>query len=777
MKLNRNASNWSELERNKTNENWDIIEGSYNGVVGKILDEVVGHLIDSAKLNWKEPVDTVEDLPTTAEEGDTRMVKEGVVGVAEVYRFDGERWSKIQEFDATAINELDSRLTTRLAETTNKVGVSYEEFGAVLDGVTDDTLAIQQAHDFANIHGLPVIQRNSKFLLNGEVEVKTSTDLSGSNLITTWVDDSSVPGRRNNSLFKITGKEKMNITSQVQRVDFVKGVNNIPSLSGFDNGDIFIETTDTDIERFIGNDRYQDIYKKEANKIVGEGNLAYPLTKDYSGSIGFKVLYCENESNLVFKSPKLTLKNCKIKSMFYVTRSNVTIKNVELEEVEESKRNDVVPIYTTAEFVKCNNVSLDNVIAERLGRQRGNTEGESTNGYLFLFTISSNIKMSNVENFSGWSGANGNYFRDITVKNCRLKSFNSHVSMYDVYVSDSILYSGSAFHGGGYLIFERTDFIKNGTDNLFALTPRTDYGNEFEGIVKVNDCRFNGFRYIFRLSPLRYDIGRKSILPRVELDNIEIHQPENDPRIYIVSLGEMVDNIKYSLPSFKMSNIFLNEINRVGFVLFESNNISNNKLKGEINVEINNVKYKDMPLFEDGHSSFSSANIWTSHVINNDVSINIDIKDSVASFNLRGTSNIKVNCYDSVVTGINIGGGLKKYITNNGDIIEFFFNTCIFRKLYTNISLVIDGFENEYNQIADIAIVNSRYERSRNKDGTIHSNTVGVGFSEKLITYTRNNIYKKGSLISQGVTNNELLTNYRPNVSRNDYWRDVEYPN
>lgn len=116
MKLNRTGSNWNELERNKINENWDIIEGSYNDVVGQITDEVVGHLIDSAKLNWKEPVESEADLPKDAEVGETRMVRESVDGVSHVYRYNGTEWELIQEIDATLVNEVDRRLTAQLAD-------------------------------------------------------------------------------------------------------------------------------------------------------------------------------------------------------------------------------------------------------------------------------------------------------------------------------------------------------------------------------------------------------------------------------------------------------------------------------------------------------------------------------------------------------------------------------------------------------------------------------------------------------------------------------------
>lgn len=112
MKLNRTGSNWTELERNKINENWRIIEGNYNDVVDKVSEEAFDKVVNSAKLNWKEPVDKYADLPSEASEGDTRMVRDS----GKVYRFNGEVWQEIQQIDAGPVNELDDRLTTQLAE-------------------------------------------------------------------------------------------------------------------------------------------------------------------------------------------------------------------------------------------------------------------------------------------------------------------------------------------------------------------------------------------------------------------------------------------------------------------------------------------------------------------------------------------------------------------------------------------------------------------------------------------------------------------------------------
>ena len=118
MKLHRNGTNWNRDERNKTNDNWEEIEGNYNNVVENVSDKAFDKVVDSAKLNWKEPVDTYEDLPNTAQNGETRMVRGGDEA-GKSYRFNGLKWIEIQEIDATAINEIDSRLTSQLVNKAN----------------------------------------------------------------------------------------------------------------------------------------------------------------------------------------------------------------------------------------------------------------------------------------------------------------------------------------------------------------------------------------------------------------------------------------------------------------------------------------------------------------------------------------------------------------------------------------------------------------------------------------------------------------------------------
>src|SRR5699024_8030766 len=120
MNLHRNGTNWNRDERNKTNENWDEIEGNYNNVVGNVSDKAFDKVVDSAKLNWKEPVANVASLPTNDENGTARQVRD----TGKVYRFNGTDWIEVQDYDATAINEVDSRLSAQLADKATKKEVN-----------------------------------------------------------------------------------------------------------------------------------------------------------------------------------------------------------------------------------------------------------------------------------------------------------------------------------------------------------------------------------------------------------------------------------------------------------------------------------------------------------------------------------------------------------------------------------------------------------------------------------------------------------------------------
>lgn len=130
MRLNRTDAFWDRTTRNSINENWDILEGTtrkmendFNNFKESVTEEVVDQLVDNAKLDWKEPVDTIEDLPESDPIGTVRQVRQATSdGVSMMYRKYEDGWKVVQEYDATAINDVDSRLTAQMAHTASNVG-------------------------------------------------------------------------------------------------------------------------------------------------------------------------------------------------------------------------------------------------------------------------------------------------------------------------------------------------------------------------------------------------------------------------------------------------------------------------------------------------------------------------------------------------------------------------------------------------------------------------------------------------------------------------------
>ncbi|KGI85393.1 hypothetical protein JY98_03825 [Exiguobacterium mexicanum] len=134
-------------------------QGEYNGKFGEvnaridgikeeISGEVLAGVITDASLIRQTPVDTFADLDTaypTPETGWASMARD----TGKVYRYNGTEWLEVEDIDPTAINEVDSRLTSQLAETVTDLkdrgGVNLRSLGAALDGVTDDYQIVTDA--------------------------------------------------------------------------------------------------------------------------------------------------------------------------------------------------------------------------------------------------------------------------------------------------------------------------------------------------------------------------------------------------------------------------------------------------------------------------------------------------------------------------------------------------------------------------------------------------------------------------------------------------------
>lgn len=103
---------WDRLAREGINHNDKVLFNALKDFVGTLSDEAFRKVLDASKINRKEPVTTKNDLPSSAVEGEARMVRD--TGI--VYRYNGNNWVEIEQLDASAFNELDNRISDKFEE-------------------------------------------------------------------------------------------------------------------------------------------------------------------------------------------------------------------------------------------------------------------------------------------------------------------------------------------------------------------------------------------------------------------------------------------------------------------------------------------------------------------------------------------------------------------------------------------------------------------------------------------------------------------------------------
>ena len=626
----------------------------------------------------------------------------------------------------------------QLAQTTDKVGVSFEEFGATLDGITDDTEAIKATFAYANEHQIPVIQRYSAFILNDEVEVRTDVDLKGSIVKTTIQDSAQYEYNRTSYLFKIVGEPLENITPSLQRHEFTKGNTRIPSLANTESGTLIIQTQDFDMNRVLGN-IVSPMTKEEVNMVIKNpyGDLAYPLTKDFSNSLGFTVHHRKNEPKLTFIAPNVDVNNANIYSIVRVERNNVDVMEGS---ILDTRGGTISPVHTFTHFYKCSQVKTDGLNVPLIGREQ--KTGENGLGYVLLYDFVADIQIRNSYQVSGWSGINGNNFRDIYVENSKLLSISGHANTYDLRIgANTTSYNGVLAHGGGVLEvdgltivngrrpFVDTPDMTTGQLSNIALGTRDDYGGEWDGVIKIKDLTTIHPTVIVHLSRVVDNVGRKSILPRVEVDKLTIVNPLGNTTIAVRWDG--MNNNPVDLPSFDIKNVKVLSKSRHRTLTIPDITVPVGDTPSEggtIHAEIENCN-PPLESFIHDLMDVENANIRLPHIKNDNFRIKMKVRNSVFNVEFRSSSNMDIDVFESEVYALRVRTGDD--LTLNGYKSNVNLINCTIHKPVTNLN----GYENK--DRFNFTVKNSVWKRY--ELDTVSPDLLGGSMAD-LIRFSSNNI-------------------------------------
>ncbi len=414
--------------------------------------------------------------------------------------------------------------------------VTYEQFGAVGDGTTDDSEAIRAAHDYANKNGLPVYGNAGSTYYIGVLEstivIRTDTNWMGATLI---FDDSQIrwddSKHRGVNVFSIYPDDSATYISVPEGMTLSKGQTNI-GMTFSEPCMLKIINSDEKIYLRYGVNANDGVDKAEMILVDENGNVdpTTPIQYDYSGITDIIRYSLDEEPISVGNGKLITIapnpkaqdpdyenNYCYFSRGIMVQRSNTTIYGIEhvIEgedmTIELDRNGDGsidfwgadksygVPYAGFFNFKYCNNTTMTDCIVE--GHQaysfwQGTSRNEMGSYDLSAtdcinLTFSGLVQYENEEtgetitNRRMYHGVMGsNFCRNVVMDNCYLDRFDSHQGLHNARITNSTLGFGILVIGGGELYIENVYRI---SEDAFILL-RSDYNSIFDGDVTLKNC-------------------------------------------------------------------------------------------------------------------------------------------------------------------------------------------------------------------------------------------------------------------------------------------------
>ncbi|QZI86353.1 hypothetical protein PODOV026v1_p0062 [Vibrio phage PS32B.1] len=359
-------------------------------------------------------------------------------------------------------------LADRFAGTANVV-----DFGAVGDGVADDTSAI----NLASASGKSVVFPKGRYRCTGKLTTSVSWEfLDGASIVI------AEPVA---NMIEIVPEYTKTILGQGDVVigDFVKYANKLSNLDDYPNHFMVVDSTQLDFNR---NRASMQTYTKNSVTLLGEnGVLAYPLTTTFN-SISRIELSPTNIKRAIFKNLTVELDGAPTtpENMISVTRNCVDFHNTRY--VDKTTNSGQIDLQSFVSISYAFDVTFDKITCDAL------SEGRLDFNYTILTWKSAKIRIKELRSFDGWAQLDGNHTRDVVVRDSTIDRIGGHYAYWDC-TFDNITANQSRcidVSGGGRLdvrnlnIRVNPDFLSG--NELYAVAIRGDYAAEWDGDVLVD---------------------------------------------------------------------------------------------------------------------------------------------------------------------------------------------------------------------------------------------------------------------------------------------------
>ncbi|EPW6708055.1 hypothetical protein ACWONT_001948 [Vibrio parahaemolyticus] len=389
-------------------------------------------------------------------------------------------------------------------------------WGADPEGLIESSMYFKRAA----LAGVPLKRNSGVFLLEAEEDpfhLHPDSDLSGCEFVCPTVELGETHARKR-YICQIS-QDAIDVTSEFDVTEMVQGQT---ALTNPNKREGFLYFTSDKIQMFRNNDGVlSPVYRKEANMINKEGALSYAMYLVFY-TTSTKVIFKPYLDSAKCKLPKITVKG-KIRSPVKCSRNNTQVQ-VAVIDVEL-----VDGILTPIERVECCNVTVSQLTFPKSGQVDQNVVA-----YPAVHNGCCALVYEGLTTITGWGGIDGNYTRDILIKDSHVKKVSGHAFCSDIKTINSTVYDRGAIHGYGYYQIYDSRISHRGKGFTAIVETRQDFMSSWDGPISIKRCQLDvegaidEIRFVQSLPPTYTDMpeGENHIPayePTVQIDDLTIN--------------------------------------------------------------------------------------------------------------------------------------------------------------------------------------------------------------------------------------------------------------
>lgn len=375
--------------------------------------------------------------------------------------------------------------------------VTYEEFGAIGDGVADDLPAICRAHEYANEHGLNVKTRADatyhlgRRALTAKIATDTDWNTSRFTIDDTDVEDHKRPLFEVCSLLEPEELQLDRLTRDQERVD----------VCPKHDCHVLVENANRRVYIRRGLNQNSGVPQHDSFVLRRDGSIEGPIDWDYDVITRIEVRPIDDRPLVIRGGIFTTFANRMKQEVGYnywarnivITRSNTEVDGLTHYVVGETAVGH--PYRGFIEAQKCANVTLRNCFAT--GHKVYTTIGSAgkpvpmgtydyTANDVVNFTLIG-CRMNHILDRTRWGVIATNFCKNILLEDCTLSRMDAHMGVSGAYTirRSTLGHMGLNAIGRGVITIEDSTLYGG---SLIGF--RIDYGSTWEGDVIIRNSRW-----------------------------------------------------------------------------------------------------------------------------------------------------------------------------------------------------------------------------------------------------------------------------------------------